>query len=59
MMLKIGTSAHPHPPDPVREHTISQRVQWVARCLEHLNRSGVQARNISEMSPQRCVPVAA
>lgn len=58
MMLKIGASAQSHPHDPVNENTIRQRVQRVALCLEYLNKSGIPAKYISDLSPQRCVPVA-
>ncbi len=58
MMLKIGASAQSHPHDPVNENTIRQRVQRVALCMEYLDKSGLEAKYISELSPQRCVPVA-
>jgi hypothetical protein len=58
MMLKIGASAQSHPHDPVNESTIRQRVQRVALCMEYLNKSGVDVKYISDLSPQRCVPVA-
>ncbi|PKW16287.1 peptidase [Saccharopolyspora spinosa] len=57
MMLKIGASAQSHPHDPVNENTIRQRVQRVALCLEYLSKSGIEAKYISDLSPQRCVPV--
>jgi hypothetical protein len=59
MMLKIGASAQSHPHDPVNENTIRQRVQRVALCLEFLHKSGVEVKYISDLSAQRCVPVAA
>ncbi|MFI7122083.1 peptidase [Amycolatopsis sp. NPDC049868] len=59
MMLKIGASAQSHPHDPVNENTIRQRVQRVALCLEFLKKSDVEAKYISDLSPQRCVPVEA
>ena len=59
IFLKIGASAQSHPHDPVNEHTIRQRVQRVALCLEHLNRSGAEFKYIDDLSPQRCVPVKA
>lgn len=59
MMLKIGASAQSHPHDPVNENTIRQRVQRVALCLEHLQRSGADVKYIGELSAQRCIPVAA
>src|SRR5215470_1631174 len=58
MMLKIGASAQSHPHDPVNENTIRQRVQRVALCLEYLNKSGLEAKYISDLSPQRALPVA-
>lgn len=57
VMLKTGASAQSHPHDPVNENTIRQRVQRVALCLEYLNKSGIEAKYISDLSPQRCVPV--
>jgi hypothetical protein len=57
VMLKTGASAQSHPHDPVNENTIRQRVQRVALCLEYLNKSGIDAKYISDLSPQRCVPV--
>jgi hypothetical protein len=58
MMLKIGASAQSHPHDPVNENTIRQRVQRVALCMDYLNKSGLDVKYISSLSPQRCVPVA-
>lgn len=58
MMLKVGASAQSHPHDPVNEKTIRQRVQRVALCLEYLNKSEIDAKYISDLSPQRCLPVA-
>jgi len=58
MMLKIGASAQSHPHDPVNENTIRQRVQRVALCLEFLEKSGIEAKYISDLSVERCVPVA-
>lgn len=57
MMLKIGASAQSHPHDPVSENTVRQRVQRVSLCLDYLAKSGIDARYISSLSPQRCVPV--
>ncbi|MFC3456265.1 peptidase [Amycolatopsis speibonae] len=57
MMLKIGASAQSHPHDPVNDNTIRQRVQRVALCLEFLAKSGLDAKYISDLSPQRCLPV--
>lgn len=57
VMLKTGASAQSHPHDPVNENTIRQRVQRVALCLEYLNKSGIEVKYISDLSPQRCVPV--
>lgn len=56
MMLKIGASAQSHPHDPVNEHTVRQRVQRVALCLEYLEKSGIDVKYIGELSPQRCIP---
>jgi hypothetical protein len=58
MMLKIGASAQSHPHDPVSETTIRQRVQRVALCLEFLDKSGIEAKYISDLSPHRCLPAA-
>jgi len=58
MMLKIGASAQSHPHDPVNENTVRQRVQRVALCLDFLQKSAVEAKYISDLSVERCVPVA-
>jgi len=58
MMLKIGASAQSHLHVQVNENTVRQRVQRIALCLDHLNRSDVEAKYISELSAHRCLPVA-
>lgn len=56
VMLKVGASAQSHPHDPVGSTTVQKRIQRLHLVLESRRKSEINAKYISDISPQRCLP---